>query len=49
MNMQYAQKRIIVRPWHTMYQVSVLAWLSKLSLDYVTKIQYNKDKDLIFV
>lgn len=49
MNFQYAGKRSIVRPVHTFYQVSTLAFLSLLSSDYVSKMVYNKDKDLVFV
>lgn len=29
--------------------VSVLAFLQHINLDYVSKIVYNKDKDLVFV
>ena len=49
MNVQYAAKRSILRPYHTLYQASVLAFLHSLSLDYATKITYNKDKDIVFV
>lgn len=49
MNMQYAIKRSVVRPYHTFYQLGVLLFIHNLSADYVTKIQYNKDKDLVFV
>lgn len=49
MNMQYAMKRAIIRPSHTFYQATVLVFLQMLSMDYVTKITYNRDKDLIFV
>lgn len=49
MNVQYALKRSIVRPFHTMYQACVLVLLHSISMDYATKIQYNKDKDVVFV
>lgn len=49
MNFQYGIKRSIIRPAHTMYMVSVLALLQHLNFDYVTKMTYNKDKDLVFV
>ena len=49
MNVQYGAKRLVVRPAHTMYMVSVLAMLQHINLDYVTKMVYNKDKDLVFV
>lgn len=49
MNFQYSMKRAFGRPMHTMYQLSVLAFLSKLHMGYVTKMVYNKDKDLVFV
>lgn len=49
MNIHYAIKRAFARPMHTMYQACVLAFISNLSLDYATKITYNKDKDLVFV
>ena len=49
MNIQYGAKRMIVRPAHTMYMISVLALLQHINIDYVTKMVYNKDKDLVFV
>lgn len=49
MNIQYGAKRSIVRPAHTFYMVSVLALLQHLNFDYVSKMVYNKDKDLVFV
>jgi len=42
-------KRSIVRPSHTMYAATLGALLYSLDLDYVTKMRYNKDKDLVFV
>jgi len=48
-NIQYGAKRMIVRPAHTFYMVSVLAFLQNMNFDYVTKMVYNKDKDLVFV
>jgi hypothetical protein len=49
MNIQYGAKRSIVRPSHTFYMVSVLALLQNINFDYVSKMVYNKDKDLVFV
>ena len=49
MNVQYGVKRTIARPSHTFYMVSVLALMQHLNFDYVTKMTYNKDKDLVFV
>jgi hypothetical protein len=49
MNIHYAAKRMILRPSHTFYIVSVLALLKNINFDYVTKMVYNKDKDLVFV
>ena len=49
MNIQYGIKRSIVRPAHTMY-VGALAYLIyNMDMDYVTKMRYNKEKDLVFV
>lgn len=42
-------KRSIVRPAHTFYMVSVLALLQNINFDYVSKMVYNKEKDLVFV
>lgn len=49
MNIQYSAKRMFVRPAHTFYLVSVMALLQHINLDYVSKMVYNKDKDLVFV
>lgn len=49
MSIQYAIKRSIARPSHTFYIIVTLGFLHHLSLDYVTKMIYNKDKDLVFV
>lgn len=49
MNIQYGVKRSIARPVHTFFMVSVLAALQHINLDYVTKMTYNRDKDLVFV
>ena len=49
MNVQYGIKRSIARPGHTMYMLSVLAFLHHINFDYVSKMVYNKDKDLVFV
>lgn len=49
MNLQYGIKRAIVRPSHTMYVATLAALIYSMDLDYVTKVRYNKDKDLVFV
>jgi len=49
MNIQYGAKRSIVRPSHTMYVAVLAVLLYGMDFDYVTKMRYNKDKDLIFV
>lgn len=49
MTVQYGAKRSIVRPAHTMYVATLMAMMWKLDFDYVTKMRYNKDKDLVFV
>jgi hypothetical protein len=40
---------MIARPAHTMYMVSMLAFIQQINFDYVSKMVYNKDKDLVFV
>ena len=42
-------KRSIVRPGHTFYMLGVLALLQNINFDYVSKMVYNRDKDLVFV
>lgn len=49
MNLHYGVKRLIARPVHTFYIVTVLAMMQQLNFDYVSKMVYNKDKDLVFV
>lgn len=49
MNLHYAAKRMFVRPAHTFHILAVLAFCHHLNLDYVTKMVYNKEKDLVFV
>ena len=49
MNIQYGAKRSLVRPAHTMYCAALFAMVYSMDLDYVTKMRYNKDKDLVFV
>ncbi len=48
MNIQYIWKRAVLRPVHTFYQVAILFFLRSLNFGYVTKMVYNKDKDLVF-
>ena len=49
MSLAYIFKRMMLRPTHTFYQLIVLALLQNLSFNYVTKMVYNKDRDLVFV
>lgn len=49
MNLQYGAKRSIVRPSHTMYVACLMSMMYMLDFNYVTKMTYNKDKDLVFV
>lgn len=49
MNIQYGAKRSIVRPSHTCYVMTLAVLLYSMDLDYVTKMRYNKEKDLVFV
>ena len=49
MNIQYGMKRSIVRPSNTFYMLSVFALLQHINFDYVSKMVYNRDKDLVFV
>lgn len=49
MNVQYSIKRGVARPAHTFYVLSVLVFLQHMNFDYVSKMTYNRDKDLVFV
>ena len=49
MNFQYGGKRTVVRASHTMYVATLMALLYGMDFDYVTKMRYNKDKDIVFV
>jgi hypothetical protein len=49
MNIQYGFKRSLVRPAHTMYVACLAYFIYNLDMDYVTKMRYNKEKDLVFV
>lgn len=49
MNMQYGGKRAFARPIHAAYMCQVLILLQHMNFDYVSKMVYNKDKDLVFV
>ena len=49
MTMQYGAKRSLARPSHTAYVMQVLVLLQYMNLDYVSKMVYSKDKDLVFV
>ena len=47
--MQYGAKRAFGRPAHTMYCMSILVLLQNANFDYVSRMVYNKDKDVVFV
>ena len=49
MNFQYSGKRAVARPAHTMYVCTILVLLQHMNLDYVSRMVYNKDKDIVFV
>lgn len=49
MNIQYGAKRSFIRPTNTFYMLTVIALIQNMNLDYVSKMVYNKDKDLVFV
>jgi len=49
MNIQYGAKRAIVRPSHTMYVATLMSMVWCMDLDYVSKMRYNRDKDLVYV
>ena len=49
MNVHYGAKRAIVRPVHTAYMINVLVLMQYMNFDYVSRMVYNKDKDLVFV
>ena len=49
MNIQYGFKRSLVRPAHTMYVACLAYLIYNLDMDYVTRMRYNKEKDLVFV
>jgi len=49
MNLQYGVKRAMMRPAFTGYWMTLLALVYHLDFDYVTKMRYNKDKDLVFI
>lgn len=49
MNMQYSGKRMLARPAHTAYMAQLLILLNFMNMDYVSRMVYNKEKDLVFV
>lgn len=49
MNVQYGAKRTVIRTSHTMYVACLAIMMYGMDFDYVTKMKYNKDKDLVFV
>jgi hypothetical protein len=49
MNFQYSGKRGVARPAHTFYCLQLLVLLQHANFDDVSRMVYNKDKDLVFV
>lgn len=49
MNVQYGAKRAVVRPSHTFFVAALAGLIYSMDLDYVTRMRFNKDKDLVFV
>ena len=49
MNFQYGGKRLFARPMQAAYTMCVLLLLRHSNFDYVSKMVYNKDKDIVFV
>lgn len=49
MNLQYGMKRGFIRPIHTMFAAMSLTFYYYLDFEYVTKMRYNKEKDIVFV
>ena len=49
MNVHYGAKRMFARPINTAYLAQLMVLLSYTNMDYVSKMRYNKDKDLVFV
>ena len=49
MNIQYGAKRSIVRSSHTFFVATLAGLIYTMDMDYVTKMTFNKDKDLVFV
>ena len=49
MNFLYSGKRGMARPMHTIYMCTLLVLLQHMNMDYVSRMVYNKDKDLVFV
>lgn len=49
MNVQYGAKRSIVRSSHTFFVATLAGLIYTMDMDYVTKMSFNKDKDLVFV
>lgn len=49
MNVQYSGKRAIARPCHTIYVLNIMVLLQYMNMDYVSRMVYNKDKDVVFV
>jgi len=49
MNLQYGVKRLMMRPAFTGYLLTLFCLVNNIDMDYVTKMRYNKEKDLVFV
>ena len=45
----YQIKKAIVRPSHTFAMACVATAIATMDMDYVSKMQYNKEKDLVFI
>ena len=49
MTVQYGAKRALFRPIHAWYVACTAILLQYMNIDYVTRMIYNKDKDVVFV
>mmetsp|Transcript_4450 Transcript_4450/g.7593 ORF Transcript_4450/g.7593 Transcript_4450/m.7593 type:complete len:291 (-) Transcript_4450:75-947(-) len=49
MSLQYGWKRTIGRSTHTFHIVALLTLMGYMDAGYVTKMTYNKEKDLVFI
>jgi len=49
MNLQYGVKRAMMRPAFTGYWMTLYCLIYSLDFNYVSKMTYNKEKDLVYV